>query len=299
MIEPIPRYHITDDLWKSFTVEGVSKTISTLSKNGFEFRHPAAFTVRLSFKALYDTYLDAGGEQKLEKLPFDNPNEELFFDIHHYGYDGGAVTGQFTPALFTTHRYSKVSISRRRNIPQLLASNNEKYLTMLRHWWEKDCLCVEWDMRNSEESEDYANFLECPYAKMTAHVLICCLYERTVRKIMVEPRKEPRSAIAKKLAARRGSNKSDTTPETILHIPKREYNGGHGGHHASPRLHYRNPHWRKQPYGPRGNPSYREVLIEGMFINAEDCTAEERVEVRMVRRFKLELAEQAESLTAL
>lgn len=54
-LEPLPpRYHITDALWNSFTVEGVNKTIDALGKRG-DLRHPEAFTERLSGKALWDT----------------------------------------------------------------------------------------------------------------------------------------------------------------------------------------------------------------------------------------------------
>jgi hypothetical protein len=31
--DPIPRYHISNDLWRTFTIEGVAKTIAALSKH--------------------------------------------------------------------------------------------------------------------------------------------------------------------------------------------------------------------------------------------------------------------------
>jgi hypothetical protein len=118
-------------------------------------------------------------------------------------------------------------------------------------------------------------------------VLIICLHERTVQRVVVEPR-PPKSRIAKKLAARR-SNSEQETPETALYVPARFYKPGSGtSTHASKHLHYRNPHWRRQPYGSRTNPTYKDVWIEGMFINATDCTEAEKAEVKIrPRNFKL------------
>jgi hypothetical protein len=265
-------------------VEGVTKTVSALSKHGVVLRHPAAFTVRVSLKALWDTALDAGGIPLVAECPFNNLGEEAFLDFHHYGYDQSAVTGHYTLTMLTKdRRCSKTPISRRSEpgnaLANGLAEKNKHHLTMLRHWWDKDWFCVEWDAQKLAPLD----FQE------TAWVLTCCLHERTVQKLKIEPR-VPRSAIAKKLAARRGEIKQ--TAETMLYVPKREYGGGQGGTHASPRLHYRSPHWRQQPYGPRDKPSFREVFIEGMFINAENCTADERAEVRLSRHFKLALAEE-------
>jgi hypothetical protein len=42
--------------------------------------------------------------------------------------------------------------------------------------------------------------------------------------------------------------------------------------------------WRNQPYGPRANPTYKEIWIDGVFINAEDCTDAERSEARIKAR---------------
>jgi hypothetical protein len=36
-------------------------------------------------------------------------------------------------------------------------------------------------------------------------------------------------------------------------------------------MHYRAEHVRQQPYGPRSAPQYREVVIEGTWINAADA----------------------------
>ena len=109
-----------------------------------------------------------------------------------------------------------------------------------------------------------------------------CLHERTVQRVVIEPR-PPKSRIAKRLAARRGSNNDDTAPETVLYVPSHIYrsSGVTSTKHASKHLHYRNPHWRRQPYGSRSNPTYKDVWIEGVFINAIDCTEAEKAEVKI------------------
>jgi hypothetical protein len=40
-------------------------------------------------------------------------------------------------------------------------------------------------------------------------------------------------------------------------------------------MHYRAEHLRNQPYGPRSNPTYREIVIEAQWINAADVDPSE------------------------
>jgi hypothetical protein len=92
-----PRYHITDALWNSFTVEGVNKTMDALCKRG-KLRHPEDFTIRLSTKALWDTAPDifepeSESREETKSSLNDLANEKLqwFFDFHYYGYKDGSV----------------------------------------------------------------------------------------------------------------------------------------------------------------------------------------------------------------
>ena len=40
-------------------------------------------------------------------------------------------------------------------------------------------------------------------------------------------------------------------------------------------MHFRAEHTRQQPYGPRKSPSYRQIVIEGTWINAADVDVSE------------------------
>ena len=287
-----PRYHITDTLWDSFTIEGVNKTMDALCERG-ELRHPEVFTVRLSAKAVFDTAPDifepegeSREETKSSLNDLANKKSQWFFDFHYYGYKDGSVNGgSYFMTQITKLFRPEVPLQQR----DLYLSAKKKSvqegtsLMPIRGWWEKNYACIEFAL--SDLSSDFWD--ETNFPKLVAAVLIICLHERTVQRVVVEPR-PPKSRIAKKLAARRSNSESET-PETLLYVPARFYKPGSGAStHASKHLHYRNPHWRKQPYGPRSNPTYKEVWIEGMFINATDCTEAEKAEAKIrPRNFKL------------
>jgi hypothetical protein len=63
--------------------------------------------------------------------------------------------------------------------------------------------------------------------------------------------------------------------QITLYCPRRVSTANHGGTHASPKMHFRAEHTRQQPYGPRKSPSYREIVIEGTWINAADVDVSE------------------------
>jgi hypothetical protein len=289
-----PRYHISDALWNSFTVEGVNKTMDALCKRG-GLRHPEDFTIRLSTKALWDTAPDifepeseSREETKSSLNDLANEKSQWFFDFHYYGYKDGSVMGG---SYFMTQTIKlfrpKVPLQQRDLYLAAKKKSVQEGTNMMpmRGWWEKNYACIECAL--SDTSSDFWD--ETNFPKLVAAVLIICLHERTVQRVVVEPR-PPKSRIAKKLAARR-SNSEQETPETVLYVPARFYKPGSGtttGTHAPKHLHYRNSHWRRQPYGSRTNPTYKDVWIEGMFINATDCTEAEKAEVKIrPRNFKL------------
>ncbi len=223
--------------------------------------------------------------------PKDLDKIQWFYDFHYAGFTDGGVTG----SCFMTQ-----TIKRPR--PEIPLQGRDLYLSIMKKsvqedvydhidappmqaWWEKNYACIEYPVTDTEFWQN-----QTPFPEMAAWVLITCLYERSVQRVVIEPSK-PKSRIAKKLAARRSNNQPDTAPETVLYVPARFYKPGSDttiGTHAPKHLHYRNPHWRRQPYGSRDNPCYRDVWIEGMFINAMDCTEAEKAEVKIrPRNFKL------------
>src|ERR1019366_787940 len=92
---------------------------------------------------------------------------------------------------------------------------------------------------------------------------------RTAHKVEIEPSTRPKLKL-KFLQRRPEIPDAENFREIVLTIPRRVYTGEHGGTHASPRMHYRAEHVRQQPYGPRSAPLYREIVIEGTWINASD-----------------------------
>lgn len=286
-----PRYHITDGLWNSFTVEGVNKSIDALSKRG-DLKHPKAFTVRLSAKAIWDMSPDAfeADSEKDQAVTdsldeFINGRGQWFFDFHCSDCKDGSVDSYYV--THTTKRFRPevplqdrdLYLSAKKKVMQKHLPDDD---VSIRGWWEKNYACIECVANGS-----VFEFWNDTFPQLVAAVLIICLHERTVQRVMVEASK-PKSGIAKKLAARRGGQ-PDTAPETILYVPARFYKPGSGtSTHALKHLHYRNLHWRRQPYGSRANPTYKDVWIEGMFINATDCTEAEKAEVTIrPRNFKL------------
>jgi len=300
---PIPRFHITDDLWNSFTVESVNRSMEALHKRG-EIKFPRQFTVRASYKVLtqdIEDFHEKWLEDWKRRFPDEpTPDHDLrdeegpyaaqnFYDFH-FDFDaaGNGVEIGITQTI-KVHK-PEIPLAYREKFKDGLAEaimrihpDCKPHEIIKRQWWEKDWSCTECFVIGPELNE----WVETGVAKLAAWMLIVCLHERTVQKVEVEPTRVPQSRIAKKLAARRGESVTDDAPETILYVPVRVYEKGNGTH-ASPHLHYRNPHWRNQPYGPRDNPTYKEIWIEGVFINAENCTDAERSEARIkVRNFKL------------
>jgi hypothetical protein len=74
-------------------------------------------------------------------------------------------------------------------------------------------------------------------------------------------------------------------PEIVLHIPRRVYTGERGGTHASPWMHCRAEHVPQQGYGPRSAPTYKEIVIEGTWINFDPGQA--GTPIKMRRAYKL------------
>lgn len=276
-----PRFHITDDLWNSFTVESVNNSMAALRKRG-EIKHPRQFTVRASYAVLTQDISDfhqkwledwkrrfpgkpvPDRDIRFDKGPFD---AQSYYDFtFDWDADPGYIGIDITQVI-KVHR-PQIPLAYRKKFQREATANGimrmhpdrKPYEIIKKMWWEKDWDCVAIEVPDPE----YSEWIETGMAKLCAWMLIVCLHERTVRKVKVEPTRAPQSRIAKKLAARRGDTQPDTAPETILYVPAREYAEGDGTH-ASPHLHYRNPHWRTQPYGPRANPTYKEIWIEGVF----------------------------------
>jgi hypothetical protein len=146
-----------------------------------------------------------------------------------------------------------------------MKKNDPPYST----WWERDFFCM-----RSMVSDDVAESGKT-LANMAAGVVVILLQDRHVNKIDVAPKARPKLNL-KFLQQRPQAPDDEIVNEIQLTIPGRVYKGTgkHGEGHK--RMHYRAEHVRRQPYGPRSTPQYREIVIPGMWINADDVPPEER-----------------------
>ena len=87
---PVPRFHITDELWNSFTVESVNRSMEALRKRG-EIKFPRQFTVRASYKVLTQDIEDFH-EKWLEDWRRKFPDERV--PDHDLRYEEGRYAAQ-------------------------------------------------------------------------------------------------------------------------------------------------------------------------------------------------------------
>jgi hypothetical protein len=149
-------------------------------------------------------------------------------------------------------------------------------------WWERDFACLRLRPALVEKKDK----LQAALATMAGHVTAILLQDRSAHKIEIGPSAKPKLR-ANFLKRRPDIPSVEQISELALTIPRRIYTGEHGGTHASPRMHYRAEHVRQQPYGPRAAPRYREIVIEGTWINADDVDPSERgTPITRAYRFK-------------
>ena len=241
MTTPSIRYHITDDLWASFTVEQVNKQIDRLISTGrYRLPNNGAYTVRLACGTLYG-----------------NPgmNEDDWQEFDDFDFQGAECVA----ARATLRRRANPNISLERR-HEILKAQEAKYPNQGPYWWEGNFVC-----NQSHVTIDKETLALMP---LVAKVLIVMLHDRMTHKVEVEPSKP--SKLHKLGIGKKRPDVPDDAAEIMLTIPRRAYTGDHGGTHASPRTHYRAEHVRQQPTGSRANPVYKEIVIEGGWINKGD-----------------------------
>jgi hypothetical protein len=134
-------------------------------------------------------------------------------------------------------------------------------------WWERDgWIC---------DQVDYASIIcgspDEYHARCALELLVVILHDRNTLKVEARPR------LRSNHLKRFGLNKQqpEGVQEITLYCPSHFSTADGDGTHARPRMHYRAEHLRNQPYGPRSNPTYREIVIEAQWINAADVDPSE------------------------
>lgn len=262
-MDTVPRYYITPELWDTFSEEQIDKQIKRLIETGRLPTLPEDFTIRLHVDSVLDT-LDLYVDGTMNEGEADHFFLDFHFKDHTFICATRIVRWQTRYAhvpLYAREKLCRQSMIDRENHDRAAAYGERP----LAAWFDGNAFLVRETMNSLQRHNAYV-------AREAFRVLAIVLQDRTIHKVEIEPRK-PLSRIARKLAARRGPQ--DPAPEIILHVPARFYTGEHGGTHASPRLHYRAEHDRRQAVGPRGAGGHKLIVIEGMWINAEDIDPKE------------------------
>jgi hypothetical protein len=204
------RYTIDDDLWRSFTVEQVTKQIERLCETG-RFRAPnngGPFVVRVSCYALADPAVQGN-----PVVP-NNQNSHQFFD---FGIAGNTLSATHL-ARFRRPGSLKWTTQQRQDHERAMAEGM-KNRAVERIWWEKDYICVR-SWLPPTEFEEYEGV-----AIMAADVVVILLQDRTANKIEIAPSRRPKLDL-NFLKRRPQIPNSENLPEIVLtivsgHLPTR------------------------------------------------------------------------------
>jgi hypothetical protein len=134
-------------------------------------------------------------------------------------------------------------------------------------WWQDKTLASRFPLILSDY---HGKILTEDMSDSPRDMLACLLYDRSVHRVESEPRNQPH-----RYKALLGSSAQQRVQQITMYVPRRVSTADHGGTHASPKMHFRAEHLRNQPYGPRKSPMYREIVIEGKWINAADIDPSE------------------------
>jgi hypothetical protein len=268
------RYTIDDELWESFTVEEVNKQINRLCATG-QFRAPNngdPFVVRLSQLAIMGS-CEAGIAERDQLIKDGHPLVSKPQDVqcfYEFSFDDGNLT--ITTLMRQRRRGSLNWTTQQREEHDRVVAEKLWDEHIERIWWERDFVCIRCQLPPAE----YEEWGEI--GRIAADVVVILLQDRTANKVEVQPRTRPKLNL-NFLQRRPQTPNDENAREILLTIPRRVYKGTSrqgGNGHAHKRMHYRAEHVRQQPCGPRSAPSYREIVIAGMWINATDIPPTER-----------------------
>jgi hypothetical protein len=266
----VVRYAIDDELWESFTVEQVDKQIRLLRETG-RFREPnngGPFVVRVSQYALMGDPASIAQRDMLVKQGHPNVSRtedaQCFYD---FSFDGDTRTTTVATRLRVpgSLNWTQQREEYERAVAEALWKED-----IIRIWWEKDYVCTRVRVPQDECEEVFLEMTE-----MAFNMVVILLQDRTANKIEIRPKK--RSKLRLPFLQRRPQiPDNENVPEIVLTIPRRVYTTtGTGKPHGPHRMHFRAEHVRRQQIGPRSDPSYREIVIAGTWINASDVSPDD------------------------
>lgn len=134
------------------------------------------------------------------------------------------------------------------------------------YFWEKNWFCVRIQITNLDMENTKGQIAK--QAGTVADALIALLATRNVEKLEVVKR----SNVKRFGVSMPRAPSADEPREVLLHCPHpvdERHEGAHlGGHHRSPRLHFRSGHYREQAIGA-GRLEHKTIWIEPMIVMAD------------------------------
>jgi hypothetical protein len=248
-------------LWRTFSSAQAEAQVARLSANGRlsvpGFGGP--FGVRIKVNALL-----APGDQDMDDR---NTIEFLF--------SGGTINHPPEFREFSTDEYHDDPLFAKWPLARKAAFAKEMRITpksrTTAQWFVQNTLVSRWTYTEIEPETAQA---VVTVAQDALNVTMILLHDARTQTKVVEPTgsKLARLGIGKP----RADCPDRGVTEISLYIPRRIYVNDGGGTHASPAMHYRAEHDRRQPFGPRVNPQYKEIVIAGRWINEAEVPADQR-----------------------
>jgi hypothetical protein len=302
-----PVFEIDRDLWLTFTRDEVEKQIRLMYEQGLmEWpNNGEPFTIRIAADTLLAGMQQEGVEVTIMGEPWMGSDKDQwskkeiadaealatgYYDFH---FDPkGDLNYLPVEDIFPLASVSFfVKLKHHRQVAlddtEYMLDSDEEFvrttmsktpMELLERW--RDGNSFSFSFRDLEEMD--ALHQDPSFAPLAVFVLCILLHDRRVHKVSIE-------STVSKLHRYGIGKKRPQSPETVLvlHIPDRVYHGTGEGTHARPRMHFRAAHKRMQPYGPRSNPEYREIMIDAMWINRADVAPEDLGTPIMPRRYKV------------
>jgi hypothetical protein len=263
--EPTCRYYITPELASAYSQEQLSLQVERLKATGRWHPPTGRYTIRTSL--LRPDAVNLKDDRPLPDgvVEYTPEDREPFADYHMEG----------ETFVYASHlERCRIRVSNNVKKDLLIATTaicNEPFpfydYSTRKVWWERGswiCDQIDYDPSIEYAPADY-------HAQAALELLVVILHDRNTIKVEVQPRERSDNLRRNELDKQQPADVQTIT----LYCPGRVSNADGSTSHASPKMHYRAEHLRNQPYGPRSNPQYREIVIAAQWINATDIDPSE------------------------
>jgi hypothetical protein len=274
---PPVTYTIDGPLWLSFDGIELDKMISSLRTAGRYAQPHHSFVVRIPYLAfLQDMKPDAlaglseGAQADRQAAIAHMIKNQGRLEMFHWWVIQGNTFVLGILKRFRDHRKHLTDAEKANAEAGYKEANPPRPGTTAIYFWEKNWFCVRTQL--TDFTSEYSQREIAKQAGTVTDALIALLATRNVEKLEVVKR----SNVQRFGVSMPRAPSADEPREVLLHCPhpvdeRRE--GAHlGGHHRSPRLHFRSGHYREQAIGA-GRLEHKTIWIEPMIVMADAETA--------------------------